>query len=265
MKKILYVALAALVLMACNPNDPKMDKKDFKMLKEASANLLNQLGEKEKTVVSNLEKLGFFDTSEYAIGELPQRLGKPAAALDGDEANVFFYIGNKYREDFIAAAEKGKTTKMMSIMEDALEDKGIVIMATFTLNEDGKCNMIGGESFVSAELPNIHNLYLTCSKNIFLSLDEDKEWQGGLMEAEDAIAGEENEQTYTKASKRDKFEEDFAELEYPFAMESGADKHNKLVRLYNLQYIGNAEGTEMAPPFDMTLAGAMFQAKLDER
>ena len=265
MKKILYVALAALVLMACNPNDPKMDKKDFKMLKEASANLLNQLGEKKKTVVSNLEELGFLDTSEYEIGELPQRLGKPAAALDGDEANVFFYIGSKYREDFIAAAEKGKTTKMMSIMEDALEDKGIVIMATFTLNEDGKCNMISGESFVSAELPNIHNLYLTCSKNIFLSLDDDKAWQGALMEAEDAMGGSDASKEYSSAKKRDKFDEDFAELECPFAMESGSDKHNKLARRYDLQYIGDTEDTEVEAPFNMPLAGAMFQARLDER
>ena len=85
------------------------------------------------------------------------------------------------------------------------------------------------------------------------------------MEAEDAIDGSDASKEYSSAKKRDKFDEDFAELECPFAMESGSDKHNKLARRYDLQYMGNTEDTEIASPFNMALAGAMFQARLDER
>ena len=52
MKKLLYVVMAALVLVACNPNEPKVVNKDKKMLDKGTKELLSLLGQKEKTVIN---------------------------------------------------------------------------------------------------------------------------------------------------------------------------------------------------------------------
>ena len=87
MKKLLYVALAAMMLISCDPNAPKIPSKDNKTIDNLSKNVLSLLGEKKKDAASTLEDLGFEKIT--LGGMLPQRLGLPA--VKEDAAIVYFY------------------------------------------------------------------------------------------------------------------------------------------------------------------------------
>ena len=242
MKKLLYLVMAAMVLLACNSNDPKIDKKDNKMLKEASQNVLGQLGQKRSTVIKAFNDLGFIDGSQYDMAFAPARKGMPAAKKDGSD--IFFYYAGTQKEAFIAACEEHSEQALMRVVNKILEDKSVFGLVGVDFDSNGKCISIGGEFMSNQEVKNIHNLYLNCSKNIFLSLDEKKEWQGTLFEYDDFINKNKDATTeYSKASERDKFEEDFAKLEIPCAEEGGSDQFSSTQnRTYNLSYFGDGDG-----------------------
>jgi len=130
-------------------------------------------------------------------------------------------------------------------LADALsESKAILLMVQLTLDDDNKVN--GGYAYLvaSQEIKNVNNIYLNCSKNIFLSLDKNKEWSGSLCEAEDWEKESEYE-NYASAKKRDKFEEDFAEYDYPFATETGSDDFDKTSRrIYGIHWSSDAGADE---------------------
>ena len=250
MKKLLYVALAAMMLISCDPNAPKLPSKDNKTIDNVSKNVLSLLGEKKKAATSTLEDLGFEKIT--LSGLLPQRLGLPAQTAD--DPIVYFY-GN------IDVYEEAMEDEDIEAVVDYLnEKKEIMIMAQLALNSDGKVEELVVSTLAPAEVKNIHNLYAKFSKNVFLSLGDDKEWQGALAELEDIE--DEGEKAFTEysARKRDKFEADFAAMECPIAEEAGSDVlDDDATRTYESTWVGDAS------LMDKTLEGlaiGSFQAVL---
>ena len=250
MKKLLYVALAALMLISCDPNAPKIQSKDNKTIDNLSKNVLSLLGEKKKAAASTLEDLGFEQTA--ISGMLPQRLGLPATKED---AALAFFYGN-----IDAYEEAVEDEDLESLIDYLNEKKEIIIVVNLVTDESNKVSGLSVSTMAPAEVKNIHNLYAKFSKNVFLSLGDGKKWEGSLVEADeredkDAVIA------YSSAKKRDNFEEDFAAMEWPLAQEQGSDElDDDAARTYYSQWIGDAS------VMDKTLDGVaigMFQAALE--
>ena len=231
MKKLLYVALAAMMLISCDPNAPKLPSKDNKTIDNLSKNVLSLLGEKKKVATSTLEDLGFEKIT--LIGLLPQRLGLPAQT-EADDPIVYFY-GN------VDAYEEAMEDEDPEALVDYLiEKKEIMIMVQLGLDDDGKVSNLNVSTLAPAEVKNIHNLYAKFSKNVFLSLGDGKEWSGMLVEADD-FDDEDAVEEFSSAKKRDKFDEAFAALECPFVSESGSDElDDDATRVYGSYWYGDA-------------------------
>ena len=228
MKKLLYVALAALMLISCDPNAPKLPSKDNKMLDNLSLNMLSLLGEKKKVAVSTLEDLGFQEIDNS--GTLPARLGKPAQKADGSYIN--FLYGN------IDVYEEAMEDEDIEVLTDYLiEKKEILIFASVYYGETNLVTEVYAELYTANDVKNINNLFGKFSKNMFLALDEDKEWTARLLECEDlAGAAKEDFQEFNSVKKREKFEAAFAEMEFPYVEEQGSDEFNETTRrkYYNI-------------------------------
>ena len=250
MKKILYVALAAMMLISCDPNAPKIPSKDNKTIDNVSKNVLSLLGEKKKAATSTLEDLGFEKIT--LGGALPQRLGLPAQTEASDP--ILYLYGN------VDAYEEAMEDEDLEALVDYLnEKKEIMIMAQLVLDDDGKVAMVGVSTLAPAEVKNIHNLYAKFSKNVFLSLGDGKTWEAHLAECDDADDADAIEH-FTSAKKRDKFEEAFAATECPMVEEIGSDElEDDAIRTYDSQWIGDA--SLMMKDMDGVALG-MFTASL---
>lgn len=185
----------------------------------------------------------------------PARKGKPAAR--NAESKAYFYYAGTQKEAFIAAVEEHSEQALMQVLNKTLEDKSVFGFVEVEFDSNGKCIYIGGEFMANQEAKNIHNLYLNCSKNIFLSLDKNKEWQGMLAEYDDIIAeNQDGLKNYSNASKRDKFEEDFAAMAIPCAQESGSDQFDATQnRTYELEYYGDGDGIIEIPVSSPVVVG----------
>ena len=252
MKKLLYVALAAMMLISCDPNAPKIPSKDNKAIDNLSKNVLSLLGEKKKAAVSTLEDLGFEELETES--PLPARLGLPAQKTDGYTILSFCY-GN------FDAYEEAMEEDDMEILSDYLnEKKEILLIVNLEINESNKVDALVVITLAPSEVKNIHNLYGKFSKNVFLSLGDGKEWAGMLVEADD-FDDEDAVEEFSSAKKRDKFDEAFAALECPFVSESGSDElDDDATRVYGSYWYGDAS------VIDKELDGiayGVFQAALE--
>ena len=249
MKKVLYVALAAMMLISCDPNAPKLPSKDNKTVDNLSKNVLSLLGEKKKAAVSTLEDLGFQEVEMDS--PLPARLGLPAQK---ESTTISFFYGN------YDVYEEAMEDEDIEILVDYLnEKKEILLTVDLVIDESNKVSDLVVSTVAPAEVKNIHNLYAKFSKNIFLSLGDGKEWEGHLAECDD-IDDKDAFEDFSSAKKRDKFEEAFAALESPFVGEAGTDElDDDATRAYQSQWIGDA--SVMSKNLDGIAVGS-FQASL---
>ncbi|MBQ3673328.1 MAG: hypothetical protein II928_02505 [Paludibacteraceae bacterium] len=234
MKKLLYVALAAMMLISCDPNAPKLPSKDNKMLDNLSKNLLSLVGEKKKTVISTLEEFGFQKVENP--GMVPARHNKPAQKAE--MTSLSFFYGN------VDIYEEVMEDEDIEILTDYLhESKELAAFLELMIDENNKVAAIYVDYYASNEIKNIRGMYTQFSKALFLTLDDEKRWEGQLGELEDYVdAGESGDEMLKQYSikKREKFEEDLAELECPFVREDGADQVDEnTYRSYRAFYYGD--------------------------
>lgn len=246
MKKLLYIAMAAFVLMACNTNDPKIDRKDNKMLDKASKGALALLGKQKSDVVAKMKDLGF---QEGAPSAAPARTGLPAKAVNDHSLTFVYGDMDKYMDAVVG-------DDLNVFVDYLIDSKEVFVMAFLTFDDKDQLVSCEAHLHASQRVKNIHNLYTNFSQNLFLSLDKNKEWSGGLCTIDDAKAGKASKE-YADASQRDKFVEDFAALAVPFAREEGADAFDDtLNRVYNLTWLGDA--SLEVPQFDGLVEGMLF-------
>ena len=251
-KKLLYVALAAMMLISCDPNAPKVPSKDNKAVDNLSKNLLSLLGEKKKDVKSTLESYGFEDISRLELGSLPARLG--LTAKEAESYDMAFFYGN-----LDAYKDAMEEEDMDVFIDDMVDHNTIAIMVMLDLDDSNKLEYGQIVTYAPAETKNIKNLYAKFSKNLFLSLGDGKKWSAQLADADDM---DEEPKEYTSAKKRDKFEEDFAEIEFSVVQESGSDElDDETVRSYGSQWISDM--SLMSKEID-GLAGCMCSFGLEK-
>ena len=210
MKKILYVVMAALVLVACNPNEPKIVSKDKKMIDKGSKEILSLLGQKQKDVKKAFEAAGYEDVTDEVIheGGLPQRFNLPAAK---SATSIMAYAYNAPEDMSVMSGEEGEDEKIDFFNEIAASKK-VLIEAMLYFNENNRLAQIMLISAAGQEVKNVPFLYLTASTNIFASLEKPLEadeynWSGALME-DPSEEGDE----FTSNKKRAKFEEKFTAM-----------------------------------------------------
>ena len=192
--------MAALVLMACNQNEPKVEKQDRKALLSASESLIGLVGQSTKDVKAAMKSAGFENvTSE--MGSMPARLIKRDKASSSYLAFAINYP--EVTPDSEASAK--------AFYKKIADSKNVFALIYFEFDEDDACQEINVNYVASQEVKNIHQLCLLVNDNLYNNLDVE-EWQG--MIAEDITVGEPD--TYTD---RAEFKKAFNALEVPFASE----------------------------------------------
>ena len=231
MKKLLYVALAAMMLISCDPNAPKIPSKDNKMMDNLSKNVLSLLGQKKKDVKAAVESYGFEDVTDLAT--------KPARLLakEAESFDLVYFYGNL--DIYEEAMEEEDAFEVL--VDYLLEKNEIIALLALDFDDSNKLDFGMVTVYTPSEIKNIKNLYLNFSKNLFLSLEKGKEWSAQLLDLDDyPPTGPDSFKEYAYAKKRDKFEADFEEIEFAFAMENGADDFDKsTTRNYSTQWIGD--------------------------
>ena len=254
MKKILYVALAARMLISCDPNAPKIPSKDNKMLDQLAQNYLSLLGEKKKTAISTLEDLGFVKTDD--LGLLPARHNKQAQKAEW--TSITFFYGN------VEAYEEAMEDEDWDAWIDHLtEKKELYAYLELQIDANNKVASIMIDYYAPADIKNIKGTYTKFSKTLFLSLDEGKEWIGYLGDLEDYLDAEYNDEVLKNYSikKRDKFEEDLADEDITYIRELGEDEYEDegAYRVYHGLYY--SDYGLVSPDYD-GLANGYFTASL---
>ena len=225
MKKILYAALAALMLISCDPNAPKIPNKDKKMLDAAGKGVMNLLGEKKKTAISAVEDLGFVELENFL--NTPKRLHMP----ENKEASAVLSYAYGDVKGFQAALDEANDDESEEPIEDWIEQfkkkKQIFVVLNIYLDDANRVQGLVANFLAGKDIKNINALYLSFSQSIFASLGEDDiEWIGNLCESED-LEDEESAPEYYELKKRDDFEEDYQTYEFPYASEFGTCPYEK--------------------------------------
>ena len=245
MKKLLYVVMAALVLVACNPNEPKVVNKDKKMLDKGTKELLSLLGQKEKTVIKAFEEAGFVDEEDLKV---PARFRQHAAldiAPDMNHSVSFIYNAPENFDEVIGTdADEDEQEEFFNAIAAS---KKVLLEVTVFFDTNNKCSGFLAATFAGQEVENINYLYLNCSRNIFDSMEsldaEDYDWTAKIFEDENRNAGKD----YAGVKKRDKFDEKAAAEEELYTQEAAEINLGEKVINYSMDYYfdGNriAEGT----------------------
>lgn len=202
MKKLLYVAMAALVLMACNSNEPKLVGKDKKMVDKASKEIVSLIGSPKADFVKKMEKAGFVQL-EAPVVPVPARLQKSnlkRAAAEDFEVLYFCYNApeeNWQGMEYSVSSEE----EAMAIYAKIAKSKKVYIECTAYF-EEGELLGISGNT-LSGRLEKINNFYLNASTNLYNSLPEDLQWYGTTYADVDDWDSEENGQKFENKARND--------------------------------------------------------------
>lgn len=182
MKKILYVALMALVTMSCNHrNSPDIPKEDQSLLNNASKNAISILGVEKATAEQRIIKAGFtkVDTEEFFFS--PQRRVVSVAKQRMDDEDVSCFVYN------IADDVEDEEEIVNAIIES--KQTAVIFMTTYI---NGILANIHGTLIVGAEVDNVNGLFLDCSESLHSNVSGlAATWYGSIKDKEND--GEEQE------------------------------------------------------------------------
>ena len=203
MKKILYVVMAALVLVACNPNEPKVVSKDKKMLDKASQEVISLIGQKKKAVVKALEEAGFVEIEKTTLDPIAERHGVTKRQFD-ESFQILYFAYNPGDEDW-EGLDAMDVDDIAEFIESIVEAKKVYLELQVVFDE-GLLVGIQGNIVAGKEIQNINQLYLLCSKNIYNSCSDEKKWDATIYETYADYDAEKNAKTFSGDRKREKFE-----------------------------------------------------------
>lgn len=184
MKKVLYVAFMAFVMIACtDKNAPDIDKKDQTVLGKASKNVISILGKQKSEVENRIIKAGFRKTDPDIYGgvddDAPRRYARAMQALAAEEdpdADVCCYVYNISEEQ-----EEGDEADLVNAIIDS-KKTAIIFFATYA--ENILVN-VQGRFIVGAEVDNVNKLYLECSDNLHSNITYLGYWQGSIQDRDE--------------------------------------------------------------------------------
>ena len=252
MKKLLYVAMAAIVLMACNPDDPKIVGKDKKMLDKASSEFLGLLYQSKKNVEAALFENGFVVAEEPSA--LPARLRQQMSeqvrrmpqALQA-ESKVVYYTYNAPEgeewetvQNYMSIKEEDNAEEFAAYINAIAKSKKVAVIACVNYL-DGKARLIMALAFAGGEVKNVKYLFLNCANNIVASLvpyEDDEVSIIAQLSANDEEYRDEEYEEYEGLDEYETFKADYALLETPVATFNAADsitvKKTGITRLINI-------------------------------
>lgn len=138
MKKLLYLAMAAIVLMACNQGEkPDLVKKDNKMLDKAAKGAIGLLGQSQETVDAKILKLGF--TKVDSEKSLPMRralMNKMPRAKAEVERDTLVYVYNA--PEGVQRVSELDSAEAVDFRNKIVESKKIYVELS-TIFEDDEC------------------------------------------------------------------------------------------------------------------------------
>ena len=208
MKKILFVALSALMLVACNHrNAPDIPKEDQSVLNNASKNVISVLGTDKATAEQKFIKAGFRKVEGDIYFESPQRRVVSIAKqlTDDDDVSCFVYNISEELED---ASDEDQVNAIIESKQTA-----VIFLASYM---NGILANINGKFIVGAEVDNVNGLYLDCSENLHSNIS------GLAATWEGSITDKENDDEVTEYESYKKYSNALYPMNSLFAEEIGA-------------------------------------------
>lgn len=177
MKKLFFLAMSALVLLACSErNAPDIPKKDQSVLSKASKNVIKHFGESKAEAEAAFIKAGF-RKSEIDMYYVPERrvVKAPQRRSDDDDISCFVY---NITEEMENDTEGEMINKIIESKKTAL-----IFFATYI---NGIFANVQGKLIVGAEVDNVNMVYLDCSDNLHDNISGlTGTWQGQIVNNED--------------------------------------------------------------------------------
>ena len=226
--------MAALLLMACSQNEPKLVSKDKKAALEAAKAIPSLIGQPIDKVNAKLIKLGYEEVTD--LSSLPaRRAPRKAKAQEDNYREYYFNAPDQATMDSQEATAK--------YLNETLKAKKLIIFLSVSLDEKGNVAGINGQYFGSQEVENIHQLYPNITKHLYNGLNAEQ-WSAYLGDYKDT-----EKENYKVFTVRDKFEEAFAEIETPVAQEEGAGEEMVFMGMYmgDISEEIEIEGLEVKP------------------
>ena len=207
MKKLLLVALSALMLMACNHrNAPDIPQKDQTVVGKASKNVISVLGADKATAEKKIIKAGFRKVEGDFSFEAPQHRVVSIAKQRTDDEDVSCFVYN-ITEEMEDASDEDQVNAIIESKQTA-----IIFMAEYI---NGVLANINGKLIVGAEVDNVNGLFLDCSENLRSNISGlGSMWQG-------TITDKENDDLQTQYQNFQKYADDLFPMNSLFAEETG--------------------------------------------
>lgn len=210
MKKVLFIALSALMLMACDHrNAPDIPKEDQSVLNKASKNVISVLGTdkataEQKFIKAGFRKIegdidGFFESPKHRVVSIAKQ------RTDDDDVSCFVYNISEELED---ASDEDKVNAIIESKQTA-----VIFMASYM---NGILANINGKLIVGAEVDNVNGLYLDCSENLHGNIS------GLAATWEGSITDKENDDEVTEYESYKKYSNALYPMNSLFAEETGA-------------------------------------------
>lgn len=161
MKKIIFMVIAAVVVMACNENGP-VPAKDQKAINVTTSDAIALIGADAATVDKKLTAAGYVKAEEAvrAPKQINARFNEPAIKAEENNVNYVYNIPANHGD--LAEAE-GKN------LLNSLLKEGKVIVFTTVYYADEKVTMMGSTFYVSISA-NANLLYTDISDNLYAKL-----------------------------------------------------------------------------------------------
>ena len=176
MKKLMYLAMAAVLLMACDPNGRvDVPGNDKKALNQSASKALTMIGGSATQVDNDLLKLGF--TRTIMMQGAPARFNQPAMAQTTPEPPLegeVYYLLNVPTKYLVTRV--GEERDVINEIVDS-KHAGIVIAALYG---DNKLQQFNGSVFANADIKGVNNLYVGLSNAMNAALPSDAEVLGWL-------------------------------------------------------------------------------------
>lgn len=213
MKKLMYLAMAAVLLMACDPNGRvDVPGNDKKALNQSAAKALTMIGGSATQVDKDLLNLGF--TKTILMEGAPVRFNQPAMAQTTPEPPLegrVYYLLNVPSRWLVMSSDD----EMHALINELVESKrvGIIIQVEYY---DGKLNSASCQVMVNADVKGVNNLFAGASRSLYGGMPKDAK----INRYEAYVQNEQSEEKEASFNKREDFDAALASLEIGYAREN---------------------------------------------
>jgi hypothetical protein len=192
MKKYFFLAVAALALLACNPNGA-VDPATKTSADQVSANAVSSLGKDRAVVVAEILKAGFVRAEDVTSQSVPMRnkVAKSIMASSYDSETFILNAPANFSELIKMDEEEGAIKLIEAVV--ATGKPCIIITLLFDAND----KLAAAEfNLMAAKGIGAGNLFVSCSNDFFKSLTSDRDWEGSIAQYPENIMAEPTEDMY---------------------------------------------------------------------